>query len=109
MSERAPYTMDELAALLPQIQERIQRVEELHPEARGLPALSVDEATELIFRMIEHAREYLLTGPECFLFGQLINQLVQAARAEVLTGTTGGHYYVFREEDINRILRSSPQ
>lgn len=106
--QRTPYTLDELRVLAPTLQPLIeQKMREMERQyhVRPLPALTVDEAVEFILNFVNHATQRLLTPDESFLVGQLINQLTQAVRAEMLTNRPG-RYYVISDEDIAKVQRS---
>jgi hypothetical protein len=108
MIDRIPWTMDELRALLPAIEARLDDAEAAFaPGAvRPLPPLTVDEAREHVLALIDKAQGELLTGEECFLAGQLLACHAMAVRAETLGKP--GRYFVVSEDDFVSMMRERP-
>lgn len=103
---RTPYTLEELRAIAPKLQKKIETVidefEALYPETRPVPPLTIDEARELLLNLIDATTERILTHYEVFLAGQLLSQYTQALRGELLTGKKG-RYYVISEIDLKKL------
>jgi len=106
VQHREPYTLEQLRQLVPIVDRRLLSIEQQHPNIRPLPALTSDEALNMIFDVLECATQRFLTDDEVFLAGQLLNQLQQSIRGELLTGTPG-RYYVISEDKIRTYLEGT--
>lgn len=70
-----------------------------HPEAKGLPPMTDDEARELLQHLLGVAEKRALSFEEGFLAGQLVASFEMAVRATALTGRKG-RYWVISEEQF---------
>lgn len=102
---RAPYTLDELWALLPAIHAHLAQdladVEVENPNARPLPIMSREECEEAFNRLMQLASERALTNAECFLQGQLLANYRLVVRSETLGYK--GRYWTLSESDLQRL------
>ena len=99
---RSPWTHEELNAMLRTTRKSIEQTEADYPDARGVPPLTEDEARELLFGIIEKAKERTLTEAEAFLHGQLLAAFRMTILARKL-GLPPKRYYVISEDDIFRL------
>ncbi len=104
---RSAWTHEELGAMLKTTREIVEQTEAEHPDARGLPPLTEDEARDLLlFGLIETAKKRALTEAECFMCGQLLAAFRMAILAQKL-GRPPGRYYVISEADIEKLSSGS--
>jgi hypothetical protein len=95
---KSPWSRQELDRLLPRLEAAIAATEADRPEARPLPPMTVAECLDYGMRLMDLAGERPLSTDECFLHGQLLAVLIQAAKAEAL-GYKGRHF-VISEGDV---------
>jgi hypothetical protein len=95
---RPLITFEEAQALIPKLARAVTAIEQDYPNARALPPMTVDEAYELINRLVDHAAQRVLTRDECFLHGQLISVYRMAVIAETLGKK--GRYFCLSEDDL---------
>lgn len=105
MSDRRPYTRDELNALLPRLSTELLAVELAYPNARPLPPMLRQEALDYIGRVLTEARSKPLTAANHFLVGQLLSIFEQAIRAEMLG--LHGRWYCIPEATIQRMVEEN--
>lgn len=101
---RVPWTREELQAALPKIDRKIAEVEEEYPNAKPLPRLTVEEATDLLIGLVDKAEDRPLTAEEFFLHGQLLSVYKQAVIAE--SRGYKGRYFVITEEMMLKVIKS---
>ena len=98
-----PYTHEELQALIPQLKKKLDAIVAEQPhEVRPLPPMSVEEAKDYFYRLMDIAAERPLTQAECFVHGQLLSCFKMAVRAEMLGKK--GRYFVFGEDEIKNFM-----
>lgn len=103
MSARPPWTHEELQALIPELEREIAQTEaEQKEEVRPLPPMTVEEATQFFYRLMDIAATRPLTQRECFMHGQLLACFQYAVRAETLGKK--GRFFVLSEEQINQMV-----
>ncbi len=99
MSERLPYTHEELVQMRDRLRESLARTERENPGARPLPPLGEDEARELLLALGETAETRVLTADEGFLAGQFLAAYRMAIEARML-GRRGDRYFVVSESEL---------
>ena len=103
---RIPWTLEELQAALPAVEDSLDTAEAVCREAgfepRPLPVLSTEECLEFFGRILDSACGSPLSPASRFLFEQLLATYRMAVLAEALGKK--GRYYVFSEEDLRRHL-----
>ena len=106
MKDRIPWTREELRAMLPRVEEKLDEAEACFaPGAvRPLSPMTVSEARELILSQIHLSTSRILTAEESHLAGELLAVFEMAVRAEMLGKR--GRYFVVSEDQIDGMMRS---
>ena len=104
MTDRRPYTLDELRALLPRLRAELLAVLK-HPSCRPLPPMLREEALDFIGRILTQARSEPLTAENHFLLGQLLSVFEQAIRAEMCG--LKGRWYCISESTIQQMVEEN--
>lgn len=106
MTNRTPWTRQQLQALLPVVEKRLEQIAaEQDEEVRGLPPMDSEECLQYFGRLMDLAASRPLTQRECFLHGQLLQQFRQAVFAEARGHK--GRCYVIPESTITRLLEEA--
>lgn len=104
--KRVAWTREELQALIPVVEKRLEAAEaEQAEEVRGLPPMTPDECLEYFWRLMDAAAVRPLSQRECFLHGQLLSNFRMAVFAEARGYK--GRFYVIQEEQIAGLLASN--
>jgi hypothetical protein len=101
---KPPYTHEELADLKSKLTAHLTDVEQEFPDARPLPAMTEEEAGELLITLVQTSTTRTLTREEVFLMGQLLTTYRMAIEARMLGRK--GRYFVVGEKDIERMRRN---
>jgi len=105
-SERIFWTHEELQAMIPKIEDRLDEAEAKAKEEgctlKPLPSLTEEECKDYLFRLLDAASARTLTLDECYLHGQILAQFEQAVIARCLGKK--GRYYVISEDNIMEVM-----
>ena len=83
MTQRIPWTREELDGLLPRLEREMDDLEAGQDgQVKPLPPMLPEECLEYFSRLMDAAGQRPLSGDECFLHGQLLSVYRQACWAE---------------------------
>jgi hypothetical protein len=114
MTDRRMWTREEMRAMIPPIEARVDELKARLDEAaadfapgavRPLPPMTVAEARDYLINLVQAAGSRCLTAEEEFLAGQLLACYEMAVRAETLGRP--GRYIVIGEDDIAALMRKA--